>query len=505
MKINWLTSKITCLAVGAVLLPSIGIAQEAQHTPPWRDIVSASDTSVFWVLAFLAILLLILIWVVAGVTKGLLADKDLWKNKWKSNTKHVALLVGLSLIGSSSAAMAQSTENTSEAFQMSDDLFWIMVSINLFLTIILLGLLYNLNSLISSLRAAKEKETVAQEEKITRGFWEGSLSEAVPVEQEDEIMLEHEYDGIRELDNKLPPWWLYMFYASIVFSVVYMAYYQFTPGNTQLDEYEAELAEAAKQKEAYLATAGANVDENTATLLTGAAIENGKKTFESLCVACHGASGGSSPNGVGPNLTDEYWIHGGGIKNIFKVIKYGVPAKGMIAWESQLTPVQIQEVASYIVTLEGTNPPNAKEPQGEIWTEGATTTEAPGAEETATTEDDAQADTELEQIELLTDAASLKNGKMVYDAMCVACHGTTGGSMPGGVGPNLTDEYWIKGGGINNVYHTIKYGVPEKGMIAWEGQLSEKQMQEVSSYIISLGGTNPENPKEPQGEKWEGN
>ena len=499
MKTNWFNTKTATLAAMAVIMPFVGMAAEDKPTPPWRGIVSADDTAVFWVLAGLAVLLLILIWVVAGVTKGLLSDKGIWKNKWGASAKNVAALLGISLVASSTAFAGPAEGSSSQLlFEMSDDLFWIMVTVNAFLTTVLLGLLYNLNNLISSLRAAKETVAVATEAKVTRGFWEGSLSEAVPIEEEADILLDHEYDGIRELDNKLPPWWLYMFYATIVFGFAYLGYYQFTPGNTQQDEYEAELVQAAIEKEAYLAKAGANVDENTATVLTGAAVANGKKTFESLCIACHAASGGSSPNGVGPNLTDEHWINGGGIKNIFKTIKYGVPTKGMIAWESQLTPVQIQEVSSYIVTLQGSNPENAKEPQGDIWTEGS----GDGA---ATSEGAAEeAVVEVEEIELLKDAASLASGKVIFDNMCVACHGTSGGSNPGGVGPNLTDEYWLKGGGISNVYHTIKVGVPAKGMIAWEGTLTPQQMQEAASYIISLGGSKPENAKEAQGDKWEG-
>ena len=186
----------------------------------------------------------------------------------------------------------------------------------------------------------------------------------------------------------------------------------------------------------------------------------------------------------------------GGISNIFKIIKYGNPTKGMISWEAQLSPVQIQEVASYITTLQGSNPENAKEPQGEIWEEGNEVS-------TETAEEEPAEVVVVEEIELLTDKASLANGKMVFDAMCVACHGLSGGSNPGGVGPNLTDEYWISGGGVSNIYNTIKVGVPEKGMISWESSLSPQQMQEAASYIVSLGGTNPEDAKEAQGEIWE--
>ena len=170
----------------------------------------------------------------------------------------------------------------------------------------------------------------------------------------------------------------------------------------------------------------------------------------------------------------------------------------MISWEAQLSPIQIQEVASYIMTLKGSNPENGKDPQGEIWKEGDAV--VAGAEKT----EEVAAVVEVEEIKLLKDAASLANGKKVFDNMCVACHGTSGGSNPGGVGPNLVDEYWLQGGGINNIYHTIKVGVPAKGMIAWESTLSAQQMQEVASYIVSLGGTNPSDAKEPQGDKWEG-
>ncbi|MCB9185187.1 MAG: c-type cytochrome [Flavobacteriales bacterium] len=264
-------------------------------------------------------------------------------------------------------------------FEMSDGLFWIMVIVDAFLLLVLLATIYNLSNLIKSLRTTSEEEVV-EEESVTESIWTGSLSGAVPIEQEQDILMDHEYDGIMELDNKLPPWWLYMFYFTIVFGVVYVGYYHFADGLSQEEEYLAEMAEAEEQKAAFLASSANNVDETNATVLTdAAALANGKEKFESLCVACHGPTGGSTQNppGVGPNLTDEYWMHGGGVKNIFKTIKYGVPAKGMISWEAQLSPRQIQEVASYIISLQGSNPENAKEPQGEKWTEDATQEVAP--------------------------------------------------------------------------------------------------------------------------------
>lgn len=180
-----------------------------------------------------------------------------------------------------------------------------------------------------------------------------------------------------------------MFYFTIAFGVVYIAYYHFSDGPSQLEEYQNEMAMAEAEKEEFLATEANNVDESTVTYLADAtSIENGKKMYNKLmCKTCHGETGGSAPTGVGPNLTDEYWLHGGGIKDVFKTIKYGVPEKGMVAWGPQMTPLQLQELSSYILSLQGSNPENAKDAQGEKWVapveEAApadTTEQAPAAE-----------------------------------------------------------------------------------------------------------------------------
>lgn len=187
-----------------------------------------------------------------------------------------------------------------------------------------------------------------------------------PIEQEGEIILDHNYDGIKELDNNLPPWWVYGFYISIVFAAVYLLKYHVFNGDTQIDELETELAEARTAIEAYKKTAKDLVDINTVTLLTEAAdISAGKKIFETSCVACHMADGGG---GIGPNLTDQNWILGGGIKNVFKTVSEGGRSgKGMIAWKQQLKPLQMAQVASYVLTLQGTTPANPKAPEGDVW------------------------------------------------------------------------------------------------------------------------------------------
>ena len=193
-----------------------------------------------------------------------------------------------------------------------------------------------------------------------------SMTQAVPVEKEETVMLDHNYDGIRELDNHLPPWWKWLFYATIAWSAVYLlVYHVFDTLPLPEEEYRTEMALADEEKQARLATMDEVIDENTVKATTDVdQLAKGKQIFNMNCAACHKEDGGGS---IGPNLTDEYWIHGGGIKEIFYIIKYGVPEKGMISWQNQLSPEQMKDVSSYILTMQGTNPPNAKAAEGELW------------------------------------------------------------------------------------------------------------------------------------------
>lgn len=185
-----------------------------------------------------------------------------------------------------------------------------------------------------------------------------------PISEEKDLKLEHEFDGIAELDNPTPAWFMWLFYTTIVFACCYLlTYHVFDWGKLQEEEYVAEVQEADAAREAYLAKAANLIDENSVKESNEAGmLSAGKAVFTSNCVACHGDKGQGV---VGPNLTDEYWLHGGGIHHIFKTIKYGVPEKGMISWEKTLTPKQISEVSNYILSLKGSSPANAKAPQGE--------------------------------------------------------------------------------------------------------------------------------------------
>jgi len=191
------------------------------------------------------------------------------------------------------------------------------------------------------------------------------FTKAVAVEKEEHILLDHEYDGIRELDNALPPWWKWGFYITVVVAVLYMfRYHVWKTGLDPEQEYVAEMQAAARQLEAHRQKAGGGVDEKTVTMADAAGIAAGKQIFQKACFVCHGASG---EGGVGPNLTDRYWLHGGSINDVFKSIKYGIPDKGMQAWEKTMSPEDIRNISSYIKSLESTNPANAKAPQGELY------------------------------------------------------------------------------------------------------------------------------------------
>ncbi|MEO3405545.1 cbb3-type cytochrome c oxidase N-terminal domain-containing protein [Mucilaginibacter sp. CAU 1740] len=216
---------------------------------------------------------------------------------------------------------------------------------------------YTEEQIIAELKPAKKAKKPKGE------VWNKLLS-LRPLSEESELIIEHDYDGIQELDNPIPGWFMYLFYITIIFAVGYiLTYHVFGFGQLQYDEYKTEMAQADIAKQQYLSKAANRVDENTVKLVTDATVlASGQAIFKQSCVPCHGDH---AQGVVGPNLTDDYWLHGGKINDVFKTIKYGVQAKGMPTWEKQLSPKQISDVANYIKSLHGTNPAGAKEPQGE--------------------------------------------------------------------------------------------------------------------------------------------
>ncbi|MDB5274560.1 MAG: cytC [Chitinophagaceae bacterium] len=271
------------------------------------------------------------------------------------------LLVALPLLsfantgGSTASVMPEGVPDPKDLLDI------LILSICIFVILVLLYMMYLLNMLMNYIKPAAARKP------LFAGLIQ-KLSDAVPIEEEHSILTDHDYDGIRELDNNLPLWWKYMFYLTIVCAGCYIYYYHFSGvGKLQIAEYQEEVATSEKEVEAYMKLAANSVDENNVKRLIDAKkIESGKTLFLQNCAACHGKGG---EGGVGPNLTDEYWLHGGGVKNVFKTIKYGVPEKGMISWKTQLSPANIQEVTSYILTLKGAHPANPKAPQGDPYEE----------------------------------------------------------------------------------------------------------------------------------------
>lgn len=233
------------------------------------------------------------------------------------------------------------------------------------LNVILLAVVFYIRSLFKHLISfvddrpkalPKEKQV---KEKSTFAKMNVILTDAVPIEQEKHILLHHEYDGIRELDNNLPPWWLVMFFMTAIFALGYMFHYHvFKTGDLQTVEYNKSMARAKYEVQQYLDKMAMNVDETNATRLESTEdLAQGKAIFSANCVTCHNTDGQGD---IGPNLTDNHWFYSNDIKDVFKTIKMGT-AKGMPEHQSKLNPIQIQQVASYVLSL----PYKAgKEPEG---------------------------------------------------------------------------------------------------------------------------------------------
>ena len=294
----------------------------------------------------------------------LAAKKDKEDNGGLTSTAlSLLLIVGAIMLSNSSFALTfsapgESTEPTPWLKVENSDIYFLVV-----INIILLGIIVYLKSMFNKLVALvktekkKEKEVVAAPLKKINQV----LTDVVPIEEEHKILLDHEYDGIRELDNNLPPWWVWGFFATIVFAIIYLFnYHIFETGDLQYKAYEKEMKKADAEVKAYLSKMAMNVDETNVTLLTeGGEIAKGKALFDANCVACHNSKGEGN---IGPNLTDKNWIYGFDIKEVFKTIKLGT-ANGMPEHNSKFNPIQLQQVASYVLNLPETK---GKAPQGEI-------------------------------------------------------------------------------------------------------------------------------------------
>lgn len=351
-------------AFGLTALPAL--AQDA--AAPKVPFFDVNDT-VLYALVVVAVVQVIFILALAGILRTL-GGPGGWVKKLVERSGRAALTVPLVLVAASAQAQAyQGDGNSMSAY----GLFWWLGGVNLLLFVIILvqiRLVRSLTAVVAGTVEAPVEEVVPEGPSwIERTM--ARLTGQVKMEEEQSIELHHDYDGIKELDNVLPPWWLWLFYGSIAWGVLYLVnVHVIRIWPDTVNEYHQEMAQAKVEVDAYLATLTAAVDENTVTFTDDAAVlGTGRALYTQYCTPCHGADAAGSEISVGPNLTDAYWLHGGGVKNIFKTIKYGVPEKGMIAWKAQLQPTEISAISSYLITLQGTGGATQKAPQGELWKE----------------------------------------------------------------------------------------------------------------------------------------
>ena len=358
------TALLLLLPGASALAKGGGVAPSTRPDTNWLEIM----------LIFTAIILLAVIW---GLGQSLLTFSRHLADKQRKAANISILLIGLfSLNGTAMAQtedMAATITKTTNFGGLTELQFYMLAGVIVLEVIVILFLAFMARRTYRALMGLDELKVVEDTEESSRWVeWWNRLDQrfftrAIPVEQEADVLLDHDYDGIRELDNALPPWWKWGFYITVVAAVIYIFnFHIFGTGRNPEQEYAAEMAEGRKQEEMYKAKTRDLVDENNVVLSDAAGIAAGKALYTQSCVACHAADGGG---GIGPNLTDNNWIHGGSMNDIYKTIKLGYPEKGMQAWQSVYSPVQMKNLASFVKSLKGTRPANPKEAQGEPFTE----------------------------------------------------------------------------------------------------------------------------------------
>jgi len=263
----------------------------------------------------------------------------------------------------------------------------------------------------------------------------------------------HAIDGIEEFDNPLPRWWLLMFYASIVWAVVYQVLYpswfgQGYLGWSQHTQYSDEIKEATVKYPVKVI----NIND---FISKPEQIEKGKQVFQQNCVSCHGPA---AKGLIGPNLTDSTWIHGGKPEEIVNTITKGVAAKGMPTWGPVLGNEKVAQVASFVISLYD---PNQKAPAAPV----ATSTK------------------KIDLTSVIGNADHIGKGRELFKTNCVSCHGP---EAKGLVGPNLTDATWIHGGKPEDIQKTITTGVAAKGMPTWGPILGDEKVADLTAFVYSL-------------------
>ncbi|MEO0065873.1 MAG: hypothetical protein RI983_1199 [Bacteroidota bacterium] len=332
------------------------------------------DSTVAYVLLTVIGLLALVIYMLGNVF--VLAIKNKMEQEKQSGAGKAAALTILMVLVSAGSLFAQAKNVPAGTPTVVSET--IVQLLSFIVAIEMIIIIYFANGIRSFLKkdalkmAAAAGVPIVVKEKIS---WFDRLYNRNTDEDVARLDLGHDYDGIKELDNEVPAWWQWGFAISILFSVVYLYSYHVAENKPlQQQELVMDMEKAAVEQAAYLEKSANNVDENMVKMLGADDIAKGKELYikPGACATCHAENGSGIVNGapgIGPNLTDEYWLHKGDIKGIFYSIKYGWPEKGMKSWKEDYSPVQIAQIASYVKSLQGTNPQPAKEKQGELFVE----------------------------------------------------------------------------------------------------------------------------------------
>ncbi len=367
----------------ALLGASTVLAQDA--TDAGKTVTSGYNQLEILLMVMMGLLVFV-IWLLGRVLL-VLGKQVIEKNK-ASKVLTVLFATGLLFAAQTSSAQdtaqAKATNIVSNYGGLSSTTFYMLLFVLITEIIIIFFLTFLINRFSAELLPGKERVPVKANK--FKAWWSGLdkriFTKAIPVEKEADVMLDHDYDGIRELDNALPPWWKYGFYITIGVAVVYLLnFHVFGYGKNPTQEYNAEMAQAKIQQEIYEANNKDKIDDNNVPMADAAGLAQAKDIFTTTCFACHGKAG---EGGAGPNLTDDYWLHKGSLNDIYHSIKNGYPDKGMQSWASVYSPKVISYLASYVKTLHGTNPPNPKAPQGDLYIDSSTVISSANSDSSAT-------------------------------------------------------------------------------------------------------------------------
>ncbi len=363
-----LFKKITATIMG--VFATILVMAQAPTTATSSNEISG-DTMLVLCISFLAI-------VIAFLGNTLIFSMKYYYNKVKlkkqvDTTVKAAMFIGVMLVSFSSMAQDATATVVSQPVSHISGfriLLYMIVGLEMLIIVTFAQLI---NYFINPEVAFVAKEAKAAKPPLVnwRELWH-KMNRFKPMDREASIDTGHSYDGIHELDNVTPPWFKVAFILSIIVAFGYMfRYHVAKSAPMQLEEYAIEIADAKLQQEEYLKNQKDNVDENTVAMVDADGVSSGAVLYKNNCVACHGAQG---QGGVGPNLTDAYWLHDGGIKGVFISIKYGWQEKGMKSWKDDFSPVQMAQLSSFVKSLKDTKPPTPKEPQGDLYSEVAVAT-----------------------------------------------------------------------------------------------------------------------------------